>query len=130
MNMVLQRAGSLLLEFTTTPLREDHGVPLAIMGVIVVFIALSLVASLIKVLPLVLGRPEPAAQRESLPHDLQGDEISEETLAVIAAAVADTLQRPHRIVRIRGATPGEHDWSLEGRLQHHQSHRIPRADHR
>ena len=43
---------------------------------------------------------------------------------MIAAAVAETIRQPHRIVRIRGLTAEDLDWSLEGRMQHHQSHRI------
>lgn len=118
----------LLLDFSTTPLREEHGIPLAIMGVVVVFLALGLVAILIKVLTLIGGPPELLESSSPLPK-ASGD-CSPETVAVIAAAVAVMIERPQRIVRIRGITPGEHDWSLEGRLQHHHSHRLPHTDAR
>lgn len=127
----LPQHGGLLLEFSTAPLREDHGIPLAIMGVLVVFLALSLVAAFIKVLPLLISSLGEVAPVATTTAETPGvDDLSEETLAVIAAAVAETIRRPQRIVRIRGITPGEHDWSLEGRLQHHQSHRLPRSEHR
>ncbi|MCA9248897.1 MAG: OadG family protein [Planctomycetales bacterium] len=112
-----------LIEFTLAPLWHDHGIPLAIMGILVVFLALSLLATFIGLLPRLLPRPA-TAPIAAEPTEAAGDEISEETLAVIAAAVAATLDRPHRIVRISGLTPQDLGWSLEGRLQHHQSHKI------
>ena len=114
---------------TWAPLYEDHGIALAVMGIVVVFVALLLVASFITVLPRALraltpATAEPTAVDSPTPKD---DEISEETLVVIAAAVAAVIDKPHRIVKIRGTTtdPG---WSLGGRMQHHQSHRIKHRD--
>ncbi len=40
-----------LIQFTSAPLFEDHGLPLAVMGILVVFLALSLVIAFISVLP-------------------------------------------------------------------------------
>jgi Na+-transporting methylmalonyl-CoA/oxaloacetate decarboxylase gamma subunit len=52
-------------------------------------------------------------------------ELSEEVVAIITAAVAEALEARHRIVHIRGLTPEDLGWSLEGRLQHHASHIAP-----
>jgi Na+-transporting methylmalonyl-CoA/oxaloacetate decarboxylase gamma subunit len=118
-----------LFEFTLAPLSEEFGIPLAVMGILVVFMALVLVVAFISVLPRVLAlvssspREEPIAVLAT-----DEDELPEEMLVVIAAAVAATLDKPHRIVRIRGLTPADRGWSLKGRMHHHASHRIqPRA---
>ena len=55
-----------LVEFTSAPLWEEHGIPLAVMGVLVVFSALVLIITFITLLPRVLAliterEPEPAA---------------------------------------------------------------------
>ena len=119
-----------LIEFTLDPLFEDHGLALAVMGVLVVFVALLLVIAFITVLPRALAgftSSEPIQPPAELAVD---DQLSEETVVVIAAAVAESMARPHRIVRIRGLTPEDLGWSLEGRMQLHQSHRISRRDRR
>ncbi len=53
-------------------------------------------------------------------------EDDEEIVAVIAAAVAEVLAVPHRIVYIRGLTSGDMERALGGRFQHHISHNLPR----
>lgn len=114
-----------LIEFTLSPLFEDHGIPLAVMGVLVVFTALALIVLFITLLPRMLARTVAKASEQSAVESLAADEeLSEEILVVIAAAVAETISTPHRIVKIRGLTPADLGWSLEGRMQHHQSHRI------
>ena len=45
-----------IIEFSVAPLFEDHGLALALMGVFVVFIALSLVVAFITILPRVVTR--------------------------------------------------------------------------
>ena len=120
-----QRDSGRLFEFTLAPLFEDHGIPLAAMGVLVVFIALVLVVVFITLLPRVLSRMPVQAEEPALPVDLE-DDLPEEVLVVIAAAVAEALGKPHRIVRIEGLMPSDIGWSLEGRLQHHQSHKLHR----
>lgn len=112
------------------PLTSDNGLPLAIMGVLVVFLALALVVAFITVLPRILAwLPEDESAEAMIATPRDPDELSEETVVVIAAAVAAVISQPHRIVRIRGLTPGESGWSMEGRMQQHQSHRIkPRAN--
>jgi Na+-transporting methylmalonyl-CoA/oxaloacetate decarboxylase gamma subunit len=111
------------------PLTTDNGLPLAVMGIFVVFLALALVVAFITVLPRVLALlPGEALEEAVIATPRDPDELSEETVIVVAAAVAAVVSQPHRIVRIRGLTPGESGWSLEGRMQQHQSHRIkPRA---
>jgi hypothetical protein len=49
--------------------------------------------------------------------------VPDEIIAVIAAAVAEVVDAPHRIVRVRGLTPDDLGWLLEGRMQHHTSHK-------
>ena len=44
-----------LIEFTLAPLFEDYGIPLAVMGIFVVFMALVLVVVFITLLPRVLA---------------------------------------------------------------------------
>jgi sodium pump decarboxylase gamma subunit len=116
--------------FTTAPWFEEHGIPLAVMGIVVVFMALAILVVFVNLLPRMLelgsGRKlkESPIEESPVPElDVEG-ELSEETLVVIAAAVAETIRQPHRIIQIRGLTPSDLGWSLEGRIQHHQSHRV------
>jgi Na+-transporting methylmalonyl-CoA/oxaloacetate decarboxylase gamma subunit len=113
-----------LMDFTLRPLLEDHGIPLAVMGILVVFAALALVVAFITLLPRLLGPVSAEQPATALAAD--EDALPEETLVILAAAVAAVICQPHRIVRVRGLTPEDHGWSLEGRMQHHQSHRIHR----
>jgi sodium pump decarboxylase gamma subunit len=114
-----------LIEFTLSPLFEDHGIPLAVMGVLVVFTALSLIVLFITLLPRMLaGTVAKTPEQSAVESFVADEELSEEILVVIAAAVAEAISTPHRIVKIRGMTPADLGWSLEGRMQHHQSHRI------
>ena len=123
--LLAQQDARPLIEFTSAPLWEEHGIPLAVMGILVVFSALVLIVAFITFLPRLLARiadvepQQPAAS----PIPVEG-ELSEEMVVVIAAAVAATLSKPHRIVKIRGLTPAELGWSLEGRAQQHQSHQL------
>ncbi len=116
-----------MFELTFAPLLEDHGLPLAVMGILVVFVALLLVATFITLLPRILERigPREAPAEEPPDSQLAGDEeLSEEVMVVIAAAVAEVVRRPHRIVHVRGSRPEEVGWSLEGRIHHHHSHKV------
>ncbi len=126
-----QQAERPLIEFTLAPIFEDHGIALAVMGIVVVFIALVLVATFIKILPRILPAPPVAGTQQPqglLP--VEDDQLSEELVAVIAAAVAATVVQPHRIVRIRGLTPEDLGWSLKGRFQHHHSHQLAKRKSR
>lgn len=120
-----------LIEFTLAPLFEDYGIPLAVMGILVVFMALVLVVIFITLLPRLLApfSTKNDEQPATLPASAE-EELSEETLVVIAAAVAETISKPHRVVKIRGLTPDDLGWSHEGRTRHHQSHRIRPRDQR
>lgn len=51
---------------------------------------------------------------------------NDEILAIIAAAVALTVRRPHRVVDVR-TTPAVawvNAWTIEGRFQHYLSHKV------
>lgn len=120
-----------LVEFNTSPLFEESGLALAVMGMLVVFLALVLVVMFISLLPRIAERLHAGTTPTPTPGlAIDGDELSQETIAVIAAAVAATITQPHRIVRIRGLTPADLGWSLEGRMQHHHSHSIPQRSRR
>lgn len=136
MLLLAQEQTKPLFEFTTEPLWRDSGIPLAVMGIFVVFSALLLVVFCISTLPRALNLISPSAAKSepqaasSSAVAADEDELPEETLVVIAAAVAEVLDRPHRIVKIRGLSPTEQAWSIEGRMKHHLSHRIQRRDHK
>jgi len=123
-----------LAQVSLDPLWEDHGIALAMMGMLVVFSALVLVSTFIAVLPRLMewlqrvhpeavlthGKSKPAPKStKKKPED---DDLPEEVLVVIAAAVAEMIPAPHRIVHTRQLRPEEHGWSLQGRMQHHTSH--------
>jgi sodium pump decarboxylase gamma subunit len=131
MMLLAQPDTGALVEFTWEPLFEDYGIPLAVMGMLVVFVALVLLVIFLTILPRVLEWvPAKSPRRAACLPAVAEDELSEETLVVIAAAVAATTGQPHRVIRIRGLTPEDLGWSLEGRLQHHQSHSIPHRNRR
>ncbi len=125
-----QGAGGWLLALELRPLIEDHGIPLAIMGMFVVFAALVLVSLFILLLPrslAVLARWSSERKESSPQRAAQAPaetELSEEILVIISAAVAAMIREPHRIIHTREMTAEELGWSLEGRLQHHSSHNI------
>ncbi len=144
---------------------QDHGIPLAVMGMLVVFLALIVLIAVIVALPKFsrwldgtpssrsapkpdvagLGStkkkdksagtppppipiPAPAGLAVAgMPPSTDGA-IPPEILAVIAAAVYEMEDRPVRIVRTRPLTASELAWTLEGRIRHHASHRLPRRN--
>ena len=125
-----EEAGGFPFRVTLAPLLNDHGIPLAVMGMSVVFLALLLVGLFIAALPRVVAilhrfHPDKAAEPErkkAKKPAKDASELPEETVVVIAAAVAAVIGGPHRVVRIRGLTPEDRGWSLEGRMRHHTSH--------
>ena len=129
--MSFAKAELFVAQINWQPLWEDHGIPLAIMGLVVVFAALTLLRVFIGSLPRIMAIldhyfPEEA---EAVPQakpvaQPPASGIPEEIVVVIAAAVAATISEPHRIVRTRALSPEDLSWSLEGRLQHHASHSI------
>jgi sodium pump decarboxylase gamma subunit len=115
-----------LLRSSLEALFHDEGLPLAIVGMLVVFLALSLIVAFISVLPRAVRWLEALSPRKPATATvLRDDTLDDETLAVIAAAVSETMGHPHRIIKIRGTTSEEFGWSLEGRMKQHQSHKLP-----
>ncbi len=119
-------------QFSLDPLWKDIGIPLAMMGVVVVFVALGMVIVLINTLPRVLERlnlidsaQTPSGLVESLSVSTD-DEIPPETLVVIAAAVEEMMRHPYRIVRIKGMSANNMGWVMAARMQHHHSHKMQR----
>jgi sodium pump decarboxylase gamma subunit len=130
MLLLAEEAGGFPFRVTLAPLLDDHGIPLAVMGMSVVFLALLLVGIFIGTLPRLIAilhhfhpdkTAEPERKKTKKPAK-DSDELPEETVVVIAAAVAAVVGEPHRVVRIRGLTPEDRGWSLEGRMRHHTSH--------
>ncbi len=105
------------------------------MGMLVVFAALVLVVIFITLLPrlmAVLDRWHPeekenAAATSPTSKPKRGNESEDEIIVVIAAAVAEAISEPHRIIHTREVAD-QRGWALEGRMQHHTSHRLPRRD--
>ena len=67
-----------------------------------------------------------AAHRESLDR-WQSAALAPEIVALISAAVAMVVNRPHRVVGMKAAeTTGSWGsaWAIEGRFQHYSSHKV------
>lgn len=129
--LLAQQLSERLNEFSLAPLWEEKGIALAMMGIFVVFVALVLIVVFITILPRLLAPYTDTGQEAKATAPVVGEgEIPDEILVVIAAAVAEAIDRPHRVVRIRGMTPGEIGWSLEGRMQHHHSHKTQQRGRR
>jgi Na+-transporting methylmalonyl-CoA/oxaloacetate decarboxylase gamma subunit len=123
--LLAQQDNGPMIEFTLAPLSQDIGIPLAVMGIFVVFMALILVVVFITILPRIVAVSTATDDQPAVAPSVGDDQLSEETVVVISAAVAQIMAgRPHRVVRIQGLTPADLGWSLEGRMQHHQSHRV------
>lgn len=112
-------------ELTWEPLWDDLGLPLALMGITVVFLALVAITSFISNLPRLMSwierlspraKPEPAVTKPV-------DELSEELVAVLTAAVETVLGPGHRVIRTHELTPRELAWAQQGRWQHQTSHK-------
>lgn len=70
-------------------------------------------------------------QQTDLPTEVEGfEELNDELLAVIGAAVAEAIDGPHRVIHIGGLVAEDQAWSQEGRFQHHTSHTILHRDSR
>ncbi|MBX3745704.1 MAG: hypothetical protein KF833_10385 [Verrucomicrobiae bacterium] len=53
--------------------------------------------------------------------------VDAETLALVAAAVAVVLGRPHRVLGVQKVAPAVmwvNAWAIEGRFQHYSSHKV------
>lgn len=120
--------------FSLDPLYQDTGLPLAAMGLLVVFAALILVRVFIGTLPRLMAilehffpEAEHPAHAAPAPEEAS-DEIPEHVVAIIAAVVTDMVGVRHRILRTRQLQSDDMSWALEGRLQHHASHRLQPKD--
>lgn len=72
---------------------------------------------------LTLNRPEASGQQV----EKQTDEISEETLCIIAAAVAAYLGKRATVRFVRRATDESAAWRMQGRVTIGASHQMPRT---
>lgn len=132
--------GALLgvVDFDWSSLADEAGLQLAVMGMSVVFLALILVVTFIKYLPWIIARIErrlPADQGHVHGHGQSGptaapssptlplEGVPPHVMVVIAAAVAEIVAEPHRILHTQPLTSADMAWSAEGRRQHHISHR-------
>jgi len=117
---------SLSLHFSLEPLWHDAGIPLAIMGMFIVFVALVLISTFISRLPHImamLDRILPQVEQLSVAPKTREGEIPDEIVVVIAAAVSEALGRPHRIIHTRELTSSEMSWPQHGRWQIQTSHK-------
>ncbi|TWU29769.1 OadG family protein [Bythopirellula polymerisocia] len=113
------------LNFSLEPLWHDTGIPLALMGMFIVFFALIFISMFISRLPhimAVLDKYLPQAEQLLNPPKPREGEISDEVIAVIAAAVSEALGKPHRIIHTRELTSRDMAWPQQGRWQIQTSH--------
>ncbi|TWU45488.1 oxaloacetate decarboxylase gamma chain [Novipirellula aureliae] len=134
-----------LFTIHTEALFSETGITLAIMGMSVVFSALLILIFFVSMLPRAMvlvekvfpsnahhhkaakPKAKPAASGGANAGEMIGG-VPEEVAVVIAAAVASIMDRPHRIVRTRQLTASELAWTLQGRIQHHASHKLKPRD--
>ncbi|MCA9238353.1 MAG: hypothetical protein KDA44_22930 [Planctomycetales bacterium] len=90
-------------------------------GMTVVVVSLGLLAACCRLISFVFAIVSGDGSRKVTVHREEDDQ-PEEIVAVIAAAVAATIDAPHRIVHARIQGQSDLAWSLEGRMQHHTSH--------
>ncbi|WP_442505272.1 OadG family protein [Novipirellula sp. SH528] len=134
----------MLGKFSFEPLFHETGIPLAIMGMLVVFVALSILIAIISAMPRVIEILEnKASKKKAKSQSSRNPASSEKALAIapspsepefqsdlpleliaVIAAAAEFELGPVRVVRMRPLTPSELAWTLEGRLRHHASHRL------
>jgi sodium pump decarboxylase gamma subunit len=108
-----------------------ESVLLLVVGMAAVFSALLLLAGMIRLLEWVdrcINTTRIRKYSEKVEAHKVDDEINDEIVAVISAAVAATLRPPVRIRKIRFLTGGPSDpaWAVTGRLNIMASHAISR----
>lgn len=131
-------------ELSLDPFRDDTGLSLALMALMVVLAALMLVRIFMGNMPRLMAVGEscfpkteeapsksasftfasaaaPAAEKARA---AASEELPEHVVAIMAAVVADTVGKNHRILRTRVLGPEELSWSMHGRLQNHISFRL------
>ncbi len=103
-----------------------YGLKISFIGLVVVFAALTMVASMVRL----FGRL--FAVSEISQPDLQQEDIPEEVIAVIAASVAAVLDRPYKIKRIHylRSDSDQGGWSRQGRATIMASHITRQSNHR
>jgi Na+-transporting methylmalonyl-CoA/oxaloacetate decarboxylase gamma subunit len=109
------------------------GVQLASIGILVVFLALTLVLLVINSLKyadrFLTRKPTPTQAHRKNQTEPQGglvaeDAISPEVIAVISAAVSVALEKKARIVQIRARSQGDGAWQRQGRATIMASHTV------
>lgn len=101
-------------------------------GLVVVFVALSLIWALMEVTALWFKRQAPAPARAPLPVaaaalppvEHTGDGLEPAVVAAMAAAVHATLGGGMRITSIVRVDVPDHGWGLEGRRQIHSARKV------
>ena len=102
----------------------NGGLALALTGILVVFVVLSLIAVLVASFGYLDRRF--TAQDSSQEKAEQAAEIDNITLLLISAAVATVMRGRHRIHRIRRLEKIGNSWQQSGRATLHASHVIPK----
>ena len=108
------------------------GINITIVGLIIVFLCLSLIATFVRLMGWwdSRGLEREAAQEKAAFHKPQT--IDETTLVLISAAVATLIQGRFHIRSVRRITTGESTtspWSMQGRAVLHGSHVIHKKEH-
>lgn len=102
-----------------------------LLGFVFVIVVLAILAGVTQAVGFIFSMKKPAAAKPvavaaapapvaAAPAASEG--ISPEVVAVIAAAVHTTLERPHRILSIRPST--DRYWAAEGRREIFRSHKV------
>lgn len=109
----------------------SYGIKISVVGFSIVFIALIVVAFVVKLLQNVDNWLKPKSTKSPSKQKAsdEGDEgeMSPELIAAISAAVAVAIDTRHKITRIRyRAEPGQSSWSVAGRTSILASHNIRR----
>ncbi|WP_425395647.1 OadG family transporter subunit [Aeoliella sp.] len=100
-----------------------------VVGLLVVLAALTSLALMSTLVSRILAALK-ENKAKAPPAPIPEDGLPEEELLVIAAAVAAVYTQPHRIVHVRGLTPEDMAWALQGRSQIHASHALKPQDFR
>ncbi|MFV0461297.1 MAG: OadG family transporter subunit [Actinomycetales bacterium] len=133
------RAQALLAAASSQDYSTGDAIELVVTGLVVVVVALSVIALSCSAIGWAVRKLTPDASQATRTAPSAGGasagdavaagagerDIDDETIAVIAAAVATVLGKPHRIIRVRSAISDDTAWALHGRLQHHSSHYLP-----
>ncbi|MGA8053058.1 MAG: OadG family protein [Burkholderiales bacterium] len=97
-----------------------------LVGFVIVMLTLSVLWGLTALMGRIVARferrgPQAAVAARAAPERVVSGGVEDDELAVIAAAVALTLDVPHRVVSVQ---PQPSSWGQQGRRDLHGSHRI------